>query len=408
MKITKRNKRKGRILAVLLSCSLLFGLFPGTVALAEGSETDVGTDEGELVLDKWVEKTEEGLKLVLESYATGSDGTITTEPVPLDIVLVLDESGSMADVLVQGCGNTKGTDVQVTPQGNLLDSNNKIQGDALEQILFTGHKVFADNIDTSKTYMVVYPEADSADQAAREVQYCPVCGKWFTISSHEDHENNKLAEWIPFEKETQKVEGERNENGWNYHVQFYEECGQTGRDLLQAALRNFLNTLYEASTGESPVDNRVAIVGYGMGASYINTNGNRQEVYPDPGDTANATPVDGAETLAENAWCNVTQLQEGSIDTWVNGVHAEGATPTHLGIKAAELAFDNAPETVDENRAKVMILFTDGTPGANYNNYGPGSVQYPDWVTPGIESAKKMKDDGVTIYSVGLFPSADG
>ncbi len=165
MKITKRNKRKGRILAVLLSCSLLFGLFPGTVALAEGSETDVGTDEGELVLDKWVEKTKEGFKLVLESYATGSDGTITKEPVPVDIVLVLDESGSMADVLVQGCNNTKGTDVKVTLRGHLLEDNNKIQGDALDQILFTGHKVFADNLDTSKTYMVVYPEAESADQA---------------------------------------------------------------------------------------------------------------------------------------------------------------------------------------------------------------------------------------------------
>ena len=29
-------------------------------------------------------------------------------------------------------------------------------------------------------------------------------------------------------------------------------------------------------------------------------------------------------------------------------------------------------------------------------------------MTPGIESAKAMKADGVTIYSVGLFPSADG
>ncbi len=120
--------------------------------------------------------------------------------------------------------------------------------------------------------------------------------------------------------------------------------------------------MYQASNPEdgNDVNNRAAIVGYGMGASYINTDGERTSAYADP------------------------------------------------GIEAAELAFKNAPVTEDKNRAKVMILFTDGTPGADYNNYGPGSSQYPDWVTPGINSAKRMKDDGVTIYSVGLFPSADG
>ena len=68
------------------------------------------------------------------------------------------------------------------------------------------------------------------------------------------------------------------DGNWTCKVQFYERCGQTGRDLLQEALGSFLETLYEASNpdGEEQVANRVAIVGYGMGASYINTDGKRE------------------------------------------------------------------------------------------------------------------------------------
>ncbi len=397
MKITKRHRTGGRILALLMSCCLLSGVFPGTVTAADDTEKEA------LVLDKWVDKTEDGFKLTLESYATGSDETITTEPVPLDIVLVLDESGSMADVLINGCNNENGTDVNVTPRGHLADGVT-LDESQMDRLLFVGHKVFSGNVDTSKTYTVVYP----ADGTMRDIYYCAECGAWYSNTNHKDHPN--IAKWIPFDAENGTPTEVHEDGNWTCNVQFYERCGQTGRDLLQKALGSFLETLYEASNpdGEEQVENRVAIVGYGMGASYINTDGKRTQVYADPGNGPGGDPVTGSGTSAANAWCDVSEMEKDSITTWVNGVHAEGSTPTHLGIEAAELAFENAPATEDKNRAKVMILFTDGTPGADYNNYGPGSSQYPDWVTPGIKSAKAMKDDGVTIYSVGLFPSADG
>lgn len=400
MRIIKQNRTRRRILALLLSSCLLAGFVPAAYA------SPVGTDEGGesgLFLDKWVEETEGGnFKLVLESYATGSNDKVTTEPVPVDIVLVLDESGSMDDVLVHGCNNENGTDVNVTPKGHVADGVT-LDESQMNTMLFVGHKVF-DNVDTSKTYTVVYP----ADGTTRNIYYCTVCEGWFSNTNHADHQN--IAKWIPFDNEDGTPTETHTSDKWTCNVQFYERCGQTGRDLLLEALGGFLETLYEASNpdGEEQVENRVAIVGYGIGASYISTDGSRQEVFPDIGDTVGGIPVDGYKELAESAWCDVSELPEGSIATWVSGIHAEGATPTHLGIKAAELAFKNAPATEDENRAKVMVLFTDGAPGANYNNYGPGQNQYPDWVTHGITSAKAMKDDGVTIYSVGLFPSASG
>ena len=146
-------------------------------------------------------------------------------------------------------------------------------------------------------------------------------------------------------------------------------------------MRSFLGTLYEASKpdGEEQVANRVAIVGYGMGASYINTDGKRTQVYADPGNGAGGDPVTGSRHIRQERMVRYRR-NDGRQHQHIgdDGVRAEGSTPTHLGIEAAELAFKNAPATEDKNRAKVMILFTDGTPGADYNNYGPGSSQYPD------------------------------
>ena len=165
MRITKRNRTGGRLLALLMSCCLPFsGFFPGAVTAAGD------TDEEALVLDKRVEKTEEGFKLTLESYATGEDGAIEQKPLPLDIALVLDESGSMADVLIHGCNNENGADVNVTPRGHLADGVT-LDDSQMDKMLFVGHKVFGDSVDPSKTYTVVYP----ADGTTRDLYYCADC-----------------------------------------------------------------------------------------------------------------------------------------------------------------------------------------------------------------------------------------
>ena len=49
-----------------------------------------------------------------------------------------------------------------------------------------------------------------------------------------------------------------------------------------------------------------------------------------------------------------------------------------------------------EDAEKVVVFFTDGEP--NHGNGFDGSV-----AEKAIEEAKDMKDDGVTIYTVGVF-----
>ena len=57
-------------------------------------------DDNGLVLNKTAEKTSEGYKITLEAYTKGKVVTSTTS-VPVDIVMVLDESGSMAHPINQ-------------------------------------------------------------------------------------------------------------------------------------------------------------------------------------------------------------------------------------------------------------------------------------------------------------------
>lgn len=67
-------------------------------------------------------------------------------------------------------------------------------------------------------------------------------------------------------------------------------------------------------------DNRVAIVGYGMGSSYIHPDGERKEVYQ-----SNTYVLSSeSDALAEAAWHNVKDLEEGDIDTWVSTVRGFG------------------------------------------------------------------------------------
>lgn len=89
--------KKFRFLSWLLCLSLLFATLavPGTAALAE----DATDEDNGMKFTKTAEANDNGTyTITLEAYATGSKViTDITEDVPTDIILVLDQSGSMAE-----------------------------------------------------------------------------------------------------------------------------------------------------------------------------------------------------------------------------------------------------------------------------------------------------------------------
>ena len=90
-----------KIVAMLMAVAMAFSLLPVTAFAAgetqEGNSQPVTKSENNLTMNKIVTPKGDGTYTVrLESYATGSV-TPTQTPVPMDIVLVLDVSGSMGD-----------------------------------------------------------------------------------------------------------------------------------------------------------------------------------------------------------------------------------------------------------------------------------------------------------------------
>ena len=96
----KRNYK--RLLSAVLVCAMLAGLFP-SAALAANAGTDTASSsvstetDSPVQITKTVTANEDGTyQLTMEAYVT-KDVTVSTSTVPMDIVLVLDQSGSMGD-----------------------------------------------------------------------------------------------------------------------------------------------------------------------------------------------------------------------------------------------------------------------------------------------------------------------
>lgn len=108
----QKHKLSRRILAVLLMAAMLITMLPSAmfaqdgqaegqtpVAVNNGSgeaKNSVTTSKDGIVINKSVDQTDDGYELTLEAYASERTSTVTSTQ-PLDIVLVLDQSGSMRD-----------------------------------------------------------------------------------------------------------------------------------------------------------------------------------------------------------------------------------------------------------------------------------------------------------------------
>lgn len=75
-----------------------------------------------------------------------------------------------------------------------------------------------------------------------------------------------------------------------------------------------------------------------------------------------------------------------------------GATNVGKGMTKTEALMDDAP--TGQNRQKTVIVFTDGVPttGTRFN---------VDAANKALEIAQNMKNDGVSIYTIGVFSGAD-
>lgn len=214
------NVRK-RGLALLMCICMIFTLLPFSVfaedPVDDGSHTH--SEANGVVMDKRVEKTgEDTYKVTLEQYVTGTvtPGTVT----PIDVVLVLDVSGSM------------------------VDEDNKIS-----------------SITYNATYSVekgsrwnrnIYYVKDG--DSYKTVKYCSECEAYADTNSHgyytwSGYVLNHTTKYTPKASAT-----DANPT----HVQFYERIVGTPITKLKA-LKNAVNSFIDTIAAKNK-DSKIAIV----------------------------------------------------------------------------------------------------------------------------------------------------
>lgn len=237
--------------------------------------------------------------LTLEAYATGST-TTTTSTKPVDIVLVLDVSGSMDDPISSS------------------ETYNPVY------TINNGGEYFYQ--DTNGQYQQAY-HCDGGI-----ISDCS--GGWFT----REHGNFN-------HKGTQLTPKTSASDSNTSHTQFYTRTQSTTKkiDALKSAVNGFIDSVAAKSA-----DSQIAIVKFA--GNKTDTVGN--DTYRDGRFTHNYSQIVRNLTT-------VDATGAGTLKTAVNALRAAGTTRADYGMQHAQTIINSVK---DNGRQKVVIMFTDGNP----------------------------------------------
>lgn len=347
------------VLALVMALSLV-----ALPSFAEGEETGGGNDgmpyieenghggkveKDGLVMSKTIKKTGDSqFLLTLEAFATGTTTTTTTTD-PVDIVLVLDVSGSMDE--------------------NLMN--------------YTYNSVY--NPKTNGRTDYYYQDENGQYQQA---YYCD--GKYGLRGSHHD------AGWYTQDHQSWR-RGCQGESGRRLtpktsasdtdtsRTQFYTRTEQDSGTKKIATLKTAVSTFIDSVAEKSP-DSSIAIVKFA---------GDKRDT------VGNDTYRNGSYTYNYSQIVQeLTPVNTGarSLKTAVNELIAAGATAADYGMQHAQTIINGAK---DDGRQKVVIMFTDGEPNHN--------TDFDDTVANNaIKASKSIKDDKAIVYTIGCFGGQAG
>lgn len=314
-----------------------------------------------LVMDKTATANDDGTyNIKLEAYTTGTVSTSETTK-PTDIVLVLDQSGSMDETMKS----------------------------------YTYTAAYPGN-SHSGSYYVKY-----RDSYVR-VSWCSDCRAWTDGCTDGWFWHNPGTEYTPKTSVSDTASG---------HVQFYSRGSATEVKRLTAlkkAVTSFAEDVAKKAKGpdgilgtDDDVNHRIAVVGFASGSrgnssypAYVNTEvfiGSNQYNYNSNVSSYYASAFQNMNTKA--GYDNVIASKD--------ALSAGGATRVDHGVDMANGIFKANPIKDGEQRNRIMIVFTDGMP-SEWSDYSSTVANNA------IEKANTTKNTyNATVYTVGIFENAD-
>lgn len=440
--------KKTKILSLLLCLSLFCALIvPSTRAYAD-NEPDSG-----MKISKTATANEDGTyTITLEAFATGSK-VITEQKtdIPTDIVLVIDQSGSMNDPIggytytayrTGGYNSRNYHNDEYYPlrhnggSENLwhkLNNNEYIAVSVEQEMVYAAisnwnNREYYDN--QNNLYCLVSGEYKSVS-VKREGHAFSADEYWYTVDGQQilyttgDSSIPNFGQYAPLYQSVKKytysytlngvttVIEESSGDGSSPDTQFYRRdysssAGDTRLNALKNAATTFANAVAAKAAGEdgdinTPADNvnhRIAVVGFASGKSYGGTNYNygNTEVFVGSNQYKYGTAAQGQYG---NAFQNMnTSTGVGNVSASIEALSADGGTLTNLGLEMGNGIFGANPIAEGEKRNRVVIVFSDGVPGwSGYDSNTANSA---------ITQAGTAKNTyGATVYTIGIFPGAD-
>lgn len=440
--------KKTKILSLLLCLSLFCALIvPGTRAYAD-NEPDSG-----MKISKTATANADGsYTIMLEAFATGS--TVITEQktdIPTDIVLVIDQSGSMNDPIggytytayrTGGYNSRNYHNDEYYPlrhnggSENLwhkLNNNEYIAVSVEQKMVYTAisgwsNRKYYDN--QNSLYCLVSGEYKSV-AVRREGHLFSADEYWYTMDGQQilyttgDSSIPNFGQYAPLYQSVKKytysytlngvttVIEESFGDGSSPDTQFYRRdysssAGGTRLNALKNAATTFANAVAAKAAGadgdiSTPADNvnhRIAVVGFASGQYYNDTNYNygNTEVFVGSNQYKYGSAAQGQYG---NAFQDMnTSTGVGNVSASIGTLSADGGTLTNLGLEMGNGIFGANPIAEGEKRNRVVIVFSDGVPGwSGYDSNTANSA---------ITQAETAKNTyGATVYSIGIFPGAD-
>ena len=367
---SKTKKAFRNVLAFLTVLTMMLGMLPTTLLAANTDDSGTAGESG-MHLSKTAHLEDDGTYTInLEAYATGeTTTTIKKEAVPLDIVLVLDQSGSMSD--------------NMDSYTYTLENKNGYTYNDIGR--YTRYY-----LDSDGNYYKVQRGTAAGDN-------------WWETQYYLYYEKDGIRYYLNDDKVDKDMPTKyKNSRTSIWNGQLYSRTTNKMKKLsaLKDAVSNFVGVVKEKATTDK-VNHRIAMVGFASESDY----GDNTEILSVDGSNSGSVGVrynsDEYADAKQNAFQDTsTDAGNTMLNNAINALDANGATRADLGMTMAKDILDANSLGDDSKRKQLVIMFTDGKP-TSWDTFDENIAN------DAIGTSKGLKDQGTTVYTIGVFNGAD-
>lgn len=457
---------KRRAFSLLLSLTLLLSLaLPATTAYAEEGSSNKGME-----ISKTATANKDGsYTITLEAYATGAKViSDITKDVPTDIILVLDQSGSMTSNIGSVSFNAytgsnaenenlyghrhdggdsnlwyemeNGSHVSVsvkkdeqmsyTQLGSLVNyatgygypwsltsdcyyyyANNLYEkvGDSYKKVTLNESGNWYDDY----TYTYTFSDGTVVTSSGRDTRpdfgsHAPLYGATIdgtqTVYTYTYTDDNDVVQTIG----TSTGASTRFTNPPLYQRTTNANGGGSRLNAIKTAATSFVNAVAAKAAGTDGnitttadnINHRIAVVGFASASGY----GDNTELLSISGQNSGSVGIAYNNITTQNYKDVVQNMDTATgqtmVDNAINALAANGATRIDLGMSMAKNILNANPVPANEQRNRVVIVFTDGSP-TDYQGFQKNVAN------SAIATSDDIEELGATVYSIGVFSGAD-